>query len=168
VFVAVGLVATVGCAPKQSTDDEILFGRKRFNVIRFGSGQEAVFVSGTLTGEGVASRNNTMAIYCDQETMECTIIDVVQVGPKQVGDLQVPLRYEVTQWDPDIVVARSPDNMFCRRETISILKRSEAVVWVNEPINQSDALCVNAGTELRKWTIDDPLQWKAILPRGAR
>ena len=125
-----------------------------------------VFASGTLTGEGVASRNNTVAIDSDQETMECTIIDVVQVGPNQVGDIQVPLRYEVTQWDEDIVVARSPDIMFCRRETISIVKRSEIVVWVNEPINQSDARCVNAGTELFKWTIEDPPQWKAILGAG--
>jgi hypothetical protein len=167
----VAVVGLAGCTPKEAADLEpqdrdILFSRKEFVWGQSVPGQETVLVAGTLSGEGVGFRNNSVLLYCEQVTMDCWIIDIAQVGPNQVGPM-IMRSYQVTQWDTERVVANSANLVLprCRRETISIVKASETVVWVQEPINQSDADCLRADTGLYKWTIEDPPQWKAILER---
>lgn len=156
-------ILLVGCSPKERPDDRILFGPKRFNVIPFGPGLETIAVSGTLTGEGIDYANNSVLIYCRQEAMDCWIVDIAQVGPNQIGDLQIPTNYAVTRWDADVVVMGSANLYPCRRETISIQKRTQSVVWVQEPINQTDANCLKSDTKLYKWTIDDSPKWRAMF-----
>lgn len=163
-LVVLSATQTLGCARHEDTDGgQILFGRKRFNELPWDGGDGAVFVSGTVTGNGVAYESNTVGVYCTRRAMECLIIDVWQVGPKQVGDLNVPLSYRVIMWDADIVVASSEALFPCRRETISLVRKTKTVVWVNEPINQSDAACADVDSEVNKWTVEDSPGWSAML-----
>jgi hypothetical protein len=159
---AVATLLLLGCTPDKTTDETILFGPKRFNVMPFGPGLEQVFVSGTLTGDGVGFPDNTYSIYCRQDSMDCWITDVVQVAPNQIGDLQVPINYAVTRWDADVVVVGSANLYPCRRDTISLQKRTQTVVWVQEAINQTDAQCLKSDTKLYKWTIEDSPGWKKM------
>jgi hypothetical protein len=80
-----------------------------------------------------------------------------------VGRLDSPESYPVTKWDAhEIVATGSADSMNCRKVTISIVRKSETAVWVEEPINQSSAACKDAETRVLKWTIEDSPGWKAL------
>jgi len=88
--------------------------------------------------------------------MECLTYMVEQIGPNQVGRLDAPTIHPVTKWDAyEIVAVDDVDLMHCRRVTISIVRKSETAVWVEEPINQSRAECKDAETKILKGTIED-------------
>ena len=141
---------------------QIVFDTKAF----FDSGDGgygSVYIAGTLTGDGVAYKNNTVAVTCYQERMQCLTTSIEQIGPNQVGRLESPETYSVAKWTPyEIVATRDPGAVDCRRVTISIVRKSEMALWVEEPINQSSAACKNADTKILKWTIEDSPAWKAL------
>ena len=129
-------------------------------------GDVYVYVAGTLAGEGVFYKNNTVAVTCYKDQMECLIYSIDQIGANQLGRLDAPTTYPVAKWAKDEVVASdAADAVNCRKDTISIVRQSHTVVWVQEPINQSAAACKDADTRLLKWTIDDPPSWKALHER---
>ena len=100
--------------------------------------------------------------------MECFVSSVEQIGPNQVGRLDSPTVYPVIKWNADEVVASDvADLQKCRKVTISIVRRSEAAVWVEEPINESSAVCKNAETRLFKWTVEDSPAFRNVTVTGA-
>ena len=154
-------MAALSCGRDDRRDQQIVFDRKAFFDSGQSSGDGYVYVAGTLTGEGVQYKNNTTAIVCYKERMECVTYGVEQIGPNQIGRLDSPLAYPVTKWDSyEIVAAGAGDTANCRKVTISIVRQTELVVWVEEPINQASAACKNADTRLLKWTIEDSPFWR--------
>lgn len=130
-------------------------------------GEGDVYVSGTLTGEGVVFENNSTVVYCRHDPMECVTYYTGSTSPNSVARLDAPSYYPVTTWRDDEVVAAVVGE--CFKETISILRKTKTVatvVWVREPINQSSAYCKDWDTRLLKWTIEDPpnLNWKIEHP----
>ena len=123
-----------------------------------------VFVSGTLTGDDLAHKNNSYAVTCYEDLRECYVYSVDQIGFNQVGYLEMPIPYPITKWTPDEIIASDvvPPNLNCTRITISLERKTEEAVWVEEPINQSSAACKNADTQVRKYTIESPPFWKAM------
>ena len=160
-FLAILLLA-VGC--KKELEQQIVFAPKAFYDSSQTTGEGYMYVAGTLTGDGVAHKNNTVAVTCYKDRMECLTYSVEQIGPNQVGRLDAPTSYPVTKWDAYEIVATAAGDagVDCRKVTISIVRKSETVVWIEEPINQSRAACKDADTRLLKSTIEDPPGWKAL------
>jgi len=153
------MFTALGCTRQEG---QIVFAPKAFYDSAQTTGEGQVYVAGTLTGDGVAYKNNTVAVTCYQDRMECLTSSVEQIGSNQVGRLDSPVTYSVIKWAPDEIVAGdSGDAPDCRKVTINIVRKTASVVWVEEPVNQSRANCKDADTRLLKWTIEDPPAWKA-------
>ena len=162
------MLLPVGCSKpvvqRSGSDQQITFDRKAFwdSTQSTGADQE-VYVAGTLTGEGVGFPNNSVSITCYKDRMECVTYQVWQIGQNQIGRLDVPSIYPVTRWDAfEIVATERPSPFGCSKTTISIERRSEIVLWVQEPVNQTSTLCKDADTRILKWTIEDSPWWKSF------
>jgi hypothetical protein len=148
--------------PPPERNDDITFAPKAF-YDGATSAFDYVYVAGTLTGEGLAYKNNTFAIACYKDRMECETISVDQIGNNQIGRLDAPTPYPVTKWDASEVVASGPGDLNqCKRVTISIGRKTQAALWVEEPTNQSTLACKNSENKIYKWTLEDPPTWKAM------
>jgi hypothetical protein len=60
-------------------------------------------------------------------------------------------------------VSRIASYFGCYRVTMTIDRKREAFLWVNEPINQTKPSCKDADTTIRKYTIEDSPGWKKIF-----
>jgi hypothetical protein len=161
-FLAIVLLS-LGCTRQAPNEQQIMFAAKSFYDSAQTTGEGFVYISGTLSGDGVAYKNNTVAISCYKDRMECLINSIEQIGPNQLSRLADPISYPITKWDSyEIVATGLVTSMSCRKDTISIVRKSESVVWVEEPVNQSSAVCKNADTRILKWTIEDSPGWKAL------
>src|SRR5262249_27643527 len=100
-------------------------------------GDDVVSIAGTLTGDGVANKNNTVAVTCYQDRMECLAYSIAQIGPNQVGRLETPSIFPITNWNSDNIIAvESGDTVACRKATINIQRKMKTALWIEEPINQ--------------------------------
>ena len=149
----------VGLWAAQAADpaDDILFAPKAFSDF-FGQ----VYIAGTLTGEGVAYKNNTRAITCFKDLKHCLVTSIDQIGPNLIGRMDAPPSYPVITWDDTQVIASSGWPIFssgmthCRKTTIVIRRKFEAADWIEEPINRSLPACKDADRRTYTWTIEDP------------
>jgi hypothetical protein len=55
----------------------------------------ACHISGTLTGDGVRHKNNSVSVTCYKTRQECIIFEVDQIGPNQIGRLDAPHIYPI-------------------------------------------------------------------------
>jgi hypothetical protein len=148
-FLAIALVA-FGCTLYGERERQIVFAPKSFSDSARTTGDEYVYVVGTLTGNGITYKNNTMAVACYRDRMECLTYSVEQ-RPNQVGSFTTTLRYPVTKWAANEIIATEDTTITdCRKTTITIERESETVLWVEETINQSRARCKDAQTSLLK------------------
>jgi hypothetical protein len=130
--------------------DDIIFAPKAF----FDFGDAAVEISGTLTGEDVPFKNNTVVVACYKDRRECLTYSIAQAGPNQMGRLGGPVIYPITTWNAYEVIATEDDS--CQKTTITLQRKRQSAVWVEEPINVGRAACKNVTTNVYKWTIEDP------------
>lgn len=139
-------------------DDDITFAPKAY----FDDGQnaEVVAFSGTLSGEGVAYRNNTQGVTCLRQSRECWISSIEQIGLKQIGRMDSPYRVDISKWSASEIVAGYETS--CAKTTVTISRNTKTILWVQEPINQARPECLRSDTKLYKWTIEDSLGWKRI------
>ena len=145
-----------------SDKQDIIFAAKAFYDSAKTKSDGFVYIGGTLAGEGIANKNNTVMIACYNERKECLFSSVDQVGPNQVCRLGAPDRYPIKTWNPDEIIATGPYASDCRKITINLDRRTESVVWVEEPINQARAACKTADSKTYRWSIEDPPFWKAL------
>jgi hypothetical protein len=139
-------------AAHQKPDEDIVFPIKTF------LGTKAyVAAKGTLTADWIAYKNNAYSILCVPD--ECIVAQVEQIGPKQIGDIDGPVVYPVKQWTEDGEVV-AEDDALCSRITITLDRKSETVLWVETPINQTAIACKNADDTIRKATLEASLYWR--------
>jgi hypothetical protein len=116
-----------------------------------------VCLVGTLAGEGLGYKENSTAITCYKDRMVCAIVSVQQISDNwccQIGRLESPLEMPVTTWNAsEIVSIDDGGGVACAKTTISIDRRPQTALWVQEPINQGSLYCVSADTKLYKWMI---------------
>jgi hypothetical protein len=138
--------------PAGKYDETIVFPSKVF------VGTKAyVAAKGTIAADWVAYKNNTYSILCLPD--ECIVASVEQIGPDQVGSIDGPTTYPVKRWtDADEVVAE--DDSLCARITITLDRRTQSVLWVETPINQTTIACKNADNNIRKATLEASLYWR--------
>jgi len=155
-----GVSAMIFLQP-QDQDDQIIFAPRHFY-----NTEAVVVASGTLSGPDLAFPNNYYTIACYQDRKECVISNVEQVGHNQIGDLLVPLILPVVKWSKDEVIAEDqaglPSPIGCVKATITIERELQSVLWVQEPINQTQPGCQSSDTKVNKWTIDETPAWKRI------
>jgi hypothetical protein len=154
--VLIGLLIGMSAA---YAEEKIKFAPKEF---WFNPDAETIEVSGTLTGEGVSYPNNTQVITCWKRRMECTVISVVAAGERfhvpggfDIDPVTGPGFYPIISWTDNEVAAQDDDGM-CSRTTIRITRKSRTVLWVQEPINQTQTWCAKSETRVLKWTIENP------------
>jgi hypothetical protein len=154
---------------KQEPDDQIVFAAKNFVDLNKVAGTEfgSVAISGTLTGKGLGYPNNTYAVSCSKEWNACFVSFVEQIGYNQIGRMEYPYPYPIVKWNNyEVIAQEEPNPIGCFRTTITIDRKSEALLWLREPINQTKPNCKDADTTIRKYSIENPPHWKQL--RGSR
>jgi hypothetical protein len=142
---------------KTAEFDDIVLAEKMFF-----DNDAAVSASGTMTGDSVAYPNNSYSIGCYKDQKECWVSSVEQIGPKQIGRMDAPYSYDIVKWTPYEVVAGDDGGSGCFKTTITISRKSKDVLWVEEPVNQTQPFGKTADTKIRKrWMVDAP-GWKRI------
>jgi hypothetical protein len=140
-------------------DDDIMFALKNFVDL----GDATVGISGTLTGDGFAYKNNTYVITCMKDHRECFITSIEQIGDHQIGRMDYIYSFPITKWDAyEVVVTEEVTPWNCVKSTITLERKSKTALWVREPINQTSPNCKNSDTQIRKWTIENSLGWERL------
>jgi hypothetical protein len=133
-------------------DQDIVFPTKVFV-----GAKKYVAAQGTLSADWMAYKNNTFSFYCDQEA--CIVVSINQIGPKQIGSMNGPIVYTTKRWTEDDEVVAEDDGP-CSRITITLDRKTESVLWVETPINQTALACKNVDDSVRKATLEEPLDWR--------
>ena len=94
-------VLTVCVGDCWGADDDITFAPKNF----FELGDDSVGISGTLTGDDLAYKNNTRSVLCMKERKECYVSSIEQIGDHQIGRLDYVSIYPITKWSTYEVTA---------------------------------------------------------------
>ena len=151
---------------KPPQDSDIVFAAKNFYESK---DKEFAYVgiSGTLTGKGLGYPNNTYAVACYGIYKTCFVSYVQQIGQQQIGRMENPAVFPIVKWNDYEVVAQEEQTLFgCFRVTMTIDRKSEALLWVEESINQTKPSCKDDDTNIRKYSIEDSPQWKKIFGRN--
>jgi len=150
---------------KKEANDDIVFSQKNFADL---GGDTSLAVSGTLTGQGMAYANNTYGIVCRKEEGKCWVTYVEQIGHDQIGSIQTPYSILITRWNTnEVVAADDVTDWACTKTTITISRKTESVLWVDEPVNQTSPRCTHADSQIHKYTIEDSPGWKRVMGRSS-
>jgi hypothetical protein len=125
--------------------------------------EDVVTISGTLTGQGIGYPNNTYSLACFKDRKECWISSVEAIGGLQIGRMGAPYEYEVSKWTPYEVIAVYDGMFSCFKTTITIERKTQELLWVEEPINQAQPQCKNAEPKIRKYTLESSPGWVRIF-----
>jgi hypothetical protein len=152
---------------KPPPDNQIVFARKNFyDSKQTGMEFGLVAISGTLTGKGLGYPNNTYAVSCYDRYKACFVAFVEQIGNDQISRMQNPFDYPIVKWtEYEVIAQEEPALSGCFRVTITIDRKREALLWVEEPINQTRPNCKDADTSIRKYSIEDSPAWQAMRKR---
>jgi hypothetical protein len=139
-------------AQQTKPDEDIVFPMKIF----LGT-KDYVAAKGTLTANWIGYKNNTYSILCTPD--QCIVAEVEQIGPKQISSIDGPVVYPIKRWtnDDDVV---AEDDALCSRITITLDRKTQTVLWVETPINQTAIACKNADDSVRKATLEASLYWR--------
>jgi hypothetical protein len=143
---AIGTALVVTCA-NSSRSEEMQFANKNW-----ADNGEAVGISGTMKGDGVAYKNNTYAIWCRNDRKECVVSSIDQVGDHVMGRMEYPYSIPILRWDANEVVAEDEPSS-CFRMTLTILRNSRTATWVLEGINQGKTGC-DKDRWVHRWSIE--------------
>jgi hypothetical protein len=157
-------------------DDQIVLAQKNFYDSGDDSAYPMIVMSGTLTaaddvppGERLAYPNNTHAISCEKVEGWCSVSSIEQIGPKQMGRMDGPWPYQIQKWNAYQIVAGDDESggPSCFKVTITIERKLQKLLWVQEPINQATPLCEHADSIVSKYTIEDSPGWRKLKERLA-
>jgi hypothetical protein len=143
---------------KETGEMSIIFAKKLYY-----ENPSFVTVSGTLIGPGQAYPNNTYSIGCFKDRKECWLTSVNAIGAQQIGRMDAPYSYEIRKWSDYEVVAGEDGSSGCSKTTITIDRKSEQVLWVEEPVNQTQMMCAKSENKTRKFTIENSPGWDKIF-----
>ena len=142
----------LGANDQPRADQDIVFPSKVFVGTK-----KYVGAKGTLSADWMAHKNNTFSFYCDPQ--ECIVASIIQIGPKMIGSMDGPAFYTTKRWTEDDEVVAEDDSL-CSRITITLDRKTESVLWVEAPINQTTVACKNADDSVRKATLETSLFWR--------
>ena len=156
--------AALICAPAAAyaaDEDRVKFAPKSF----FDTGA-AVFLSGTLTGDGLGYKTNSYSISCVKEMNQCMVASIQAIGDNHIGRMEGPYVIPIIKWTDYEVVAQEDVPLFnCYRTVVTLVRKQQAGYWVEEPVNQTKPDCSKSDGKFRKFTIEDPTYWKKMNTR---
>jgi hypothetical protein len=80
--------------------------------------------------------------------------------------MDFPLASPIVKWnDYEIVAQEELSPIGCSRVTLTIDRKSQALLWLEEPANQTKPNCKDADTNIRKYSIEDSPGWKRLTTR---
>lgn len=139
-------------------EDNVKFAPKAFYNLK-----ESVGISGTLTGPDLAYKTNTYAITCIKGLNHCMVAWIQAIGDNQIGRLENPYLVPIKEWNDSEVVAQEGMPLYgCGRVTLTITRKEETALWVEEPVNQTKTECAKSDGKYRRYTIEDPPIWKEM------
>jgi hypothetical protein len=166
VFFIFGLVVGLGCGAGGLIYLNELISTEFTRKLYHDNNSDVVTVSGTLTGE-IEFPRNSCSIGCYRDLKQCWIACVQAIGGSQLGAITAPFFHQVSSWtDKEIVATSSAFSgalFACYRTTIKIERLTEQVLWVEEPVNQTEPVCKDSENKSRKSSIEDGPTWKKIL-----
>src|SRR6516165_8933723 len=68
---------------QKTLNDDIVLGNKMY----YEGGEDFVALHGTLTGQGLAYPNDSVAVTCWADRKECGVSSLEQIGQNQIGRL---------------------------------------------------------------------------------
>jgi hypothetical protein len=109
-------------AAQDGTDGgrDIIFGKKIFSDLG-----GIVSISGTVTGDGVRYKNNSVNVTCYKDYSECLVVEIDQIGERQVGSIDTPLYFPIIKWDSYEVIAELDVLDSCLSDTIRLDRRTK-------------------------------------------
>jgi hypothetical protein len=152
---------SAGSVQGGATDDIVFAGKLFTDLPDYGS----IAISGTLTGDGIGYKNNTISISCYKDRRECYIAHVEQIGSNQIGRMQEVDFFPIMKWNADEVVAvEDITELNCARTTIVVDRKSKTAQYVREPVNKTRPRCLKfPDPKVYKWTVEDSPGWKEIF-----
>jgi len=157
-FVIIAIMLGAAVTPALA-DKRIVFD----TIKAFYGGDVWLYVSGTLTGDGVRYPNNSISVTCHKAGTnldwpgKCLAVEVHQIGDNQIGRIDAPEVYLVARWsDYEVVATDDPERLHrCRITIISINRQTKSVTWIEQPNPQADPVdCKDAVTRRFRWTIE--------------
>ena len=145
--------------PEPSGNNNIIFGERFYYE---NPDEEVVYVTGTMTGPGIAYPNNTVGLTCYRDRNYCSYMSVHATGANHIARMDPPSEYDIVKWDDDEIIAEDQSMVHCQKITITIDRKARQVAWVEEPISQTEASCVNPTTATAKYTIENSPGWKRV------
>jgi len=142
-----------------SRNNNIIFGERFYYE---NPDEEVVYVTGTMTGPGIAYPNNTVGLTCYRDRNYCSYISVHATRANRIARMDPPNEYDIVKWDDEEIIAEDQSTVDCQKITITIARKARQVEWVEESINQTEAGCVNPTTAMVKYTIENSPGWKRI------
>jgi hypothetical protein len=140
----VGTIIYLQQRSKDTGEMSIVFAQKSYYET-----PAVVTISGTLTGEGLGYPNNTYSIACFQDRKECWMTSVEAIGGLQIARMDSPYAYDIRKWSPYEVIAGDDGTFGCFKTTITIDRQSQQVLWVEEPVNQTQVMCAKSENKIR-------------------
>jgi len=125
-----------------------------------------VLIRGRLAGGDLAYKNNLRSITCTKERNECEFFDVQEIGSNQVFVDSSPMSFPIKRWDQYQISGSYDDT--CVRVTISIDRKNEAALIVEEPINQGSLVCKDSPNKTTKYTLEGSLFWDSFRKRNGK
>lgn len=112
----------------------------------------------------MAYPNNTYSIACFKDRKECWMTSANAIGANQIGRMDAPYNYSIRTWSAYEVVAGDDGvTLGCFKTTITIDRKSEQLLWVEEPINQTTVSCSRSENKVKKYTIENSPGWTRIF-----
>lgn len=128
------------------------------------TGDDAVYITGTLMGDGVGYPVNTWNVHCLRSDGNCTVSYVEEIGPGQLGSIN-EARWPIVSWTPTTIVIRDnvPSVIACVQSTITIHRQAKTVEYMSVPENADRIDCKQANkrygpAKVEYWTIGSPIQ----------
>jgi hypothetical protein len=147
---------------RKAGPSEFIFSEKFY----YEAGNDALYVTGTMTGPGIAYPDNAVGLTCYRDRNYCSYTSVYAIGANHIGRMDPPHEYEIVKWDDNEIIAEDQSMFDCQKITITIARKSQQIAWVEEPINQTEPNCVNSTTAMAKYTIESSPGWKRIYGEG--
>jgi hypothetical protein len=128
--------------------------KKQFGV----SPKFMAFGRGRWDGDGVPYKNNLALIDCRKADMRCSISEVEQIGPQQIGPLTPAMEMKISKWDDETLSADFIDTgPTCLHLSITLRIREETAEFAFDPINPDQESCKRQNNHRMVWHMVDPL-----------
>ena len=144
--------------PEPSGNNNIIFGEK---FCYENPDEDAVYVTGTMSGPGIAYPDNTVGLTFYRDRNYCSYTSVYATGANHIVRIDPPSEYDIVKWDGDEIIAE--DRFNCQKITITIARKPQQVAWVVEPINQTKPDCIQSSKSIAKYTSESSPGWKRIF-----